>query len=81
MPDETNVKPVNEILAKLYGCTLKEASDKFGVGRIQGLRSRIMHNGEDLSIHQDLSRYVEALFFDLLMSCFGINDAHRSANV
>jgi hypothetical protein len=81
MPDETNVKPVNEILAKLYKCTLKEASDKFGIGRIQGLRSRILHNGEDLSIHQDLSKYVEAIFFDLLMACFGINDAHRSASV
>jgi hypothetical protein len=81
MPDETNVKPANEILAKLYGCTVKDASEKFGLGRIQGLRSRILHNGEDLSIHQDLSRYVEALFFDLLMACFGICDAHRSASI
>ncbi|HRI77464.1 MAG TPA: HEPN domain-containing protein, partial [Alphaproteobacteria bacterium] len=72
MPDGTNIKPLNQRLAGIYNLSLEEATKKFGMGRVQDLRSRILHNGEDLTIHQDLSRYMEALFFDILLSCLNI---------
>jgi hypothetical protein len=72
MPDSSDVKPLNELLAKAYDLPVTKVSAKLGIGRIQNLRSRILHDGEDLTIHQDLSRYMEAIFLDTLLSSLGL---------
>jgi hypothetical protein len=78
MPDTTNVKLVNEVLASSYGITTQDASKRFGVGKLQGLRSRILHKGEQLTIHGDLTNYVRALFTDLLLEVLGLPAQHRA---
>ena len=78
MPDTTNVKPVNEILALSHGTTTEDAAKRFGVGKLQGLRSRILHKGEQLAIHADLTNYVRALFTDILLEVLGLPAQHRA---
>jgi hypothetical protein len=81
MPDTTNIKPLNESLAKAYGISVQDASQKFGIGKIFGLRSRILHNGENLPIHQLLSAYMESLFADILLDHLGIQSERKSISV
>lgn len=78
MPDTTNVKPVNEILGASYAITTQDAARQFGVGKLQGLRSRILHNGEQLVIHGNLTNYVRALFTDVLLEVLGLPAQHRA---
>lgn len=66
MPDDTNVRPINEALSRIYGMSPEEVQQRFAVGRIQGLRSRIVHKGEDASVHGHLLAYLEGLYADLL---------------
>lgn len=72
MEDTTNIKPLNTSLARAYEITEQDAAKKFGVGKIFGLRSRILHNGEDLAIHSLLSDYLESLFVDVLFDHLGM---------
>jgi hypothetical protein len=66
MPNTTNIRPINESLARAYDVPLDKAVSRFGVGKIFGLRSRILHGGENLPIHGDLTAYMESLFSDVL---------------
>lgn len=66
MPNTTNIRPLNESLARAYDVPIDKAVSRFGVGKIYGLRSRILHGGENLPIHQDLTAYMEGLFSDVL---------------
>lgn len=63
----TNIRPLNERLAKIYGKTVEEASTCFGVGRIFNLRGLIVHEGKIVPIHQNLQKYMEALYIDIFL--------------
>jgi hypothetical protein len=63
---DTNVRPANEKLARAYGIGLKEAAHRFEIGRIQGFRSDMVHDGIIKPFHAQLRKYLEALFLDLL---------------
>ncbi len=65
MPD-SNVRPINEKLARIYNISYKKAVDRFKIGRIHGLRSDILHNGDRINIDNKLLPYLEAIFVDLL---------------
>lgn len=81
MPDTTNVKPLNEAIAKSYGISTSESSTKFGIGKIFGLRSRIIHNGEDLPIHQMLSEYLQCIYVDVLFELLGLKSQKRAIKI
>jgi hypothetical protein len=66
MSNRNNVRSINEVLARSYRLSYEEAKQKFAVGRLFGLRSRIVHQGEIRPIHADLSDYVAALYLDVL---------------
>lgn len=78
MPDTTNIRPANELLAASYGLSVQEASDRFMLGRLFGLRSRIIHNGEKIPMHQEILRLMEALFIDLLLATLGLDGVGKS---
>ena len=63
----TNITDLNSALATAYGTTRESASAEFGVGRIFGLRSQIVHNGIRKLISTDLTDYMECLYADLLV--------------
>jgi hypothetical protein len=68
MPDTTNVKPANELLARAYGITARKANDRFGLGRLQGFRSDILHGDSLPGVHADVLGYLRAIFTDLLLA-------------
>ena len=67
MPNTSNIRPINEVLSRVYKLSLKDTTERFRVGRLQGMRSRIVHNGELLHIHYLLIEYINALFSDILI--------------
>lgn len=81
MPDTTNVRPLNESLARAYNMTVQDTTSEFGVGKIFGLRSRILHNGEDLPIHQELSAYMEYLYADILFDHLGLPSERKALTI
>lgn len=72
MDERSNVRPLVELLAKAYALSYNEARAQFGIGRIFGFRSRIVHRGERLPINGLLQEYVEAVFRDVLFERLGL---------
>lgn len=81
MPDDTDVRPVVEMLATIYGKGYQDARDHFAVGRIQGLRSGIVHKGIIRGIHQQLTKYVQALVVDVLLHMTGQPTERRAEEI
>lgn len=81
MPDTTDIKPINESLSKIYELSLEETIDHFLVGRIFGLRCRILHKGQEIPIHQNLQDYLEALYVDLLFNKLDMPSEFRTQKV
>ena len=78
MLDTTNVHPLNEILSHAYNLSCKEARDRFKLGRLHGLRSRIVHGGQIIPIHAQLLEYIEALYVDILFEHLGLSCERRA---
>lgn len=81
MPDTTNIRPLVEMLGVIYEMPYATAVTHFRVGRIADLRSDIVHNGAVRSIHQQLHRYVQAIFVDVLFHLTGIPTERRTEAV
>jgi hypothetical protein len=79
MPDQTNIRPVNERLGAIYGMSHDRAAARFRVGPIFGLRGRIVHDGERPSIGQYLRAYLDDLFVDLLADAVGLPSEGRAS--
>jgi hypothetical protein len=81
MPDSTNIRPINEALSRAYGKTIDEITKTFGVGRIFGLRSRIVHDGDVLPIKFILEEYLQAIFADVLCDMLQIKPCYQAENI
>lgn len=81
MPDTTNIRPLIESLARAYGLSYQEAQHRFFIGRLFGLRGRIVHNGQIIPISQKLSRYMESLYADILFEHLGLPTEHQAEGV
>ncbi|MBD0325807.1 MAG: hypothetical protein ICV68_05215, partial [Pyrinomonadaceae bacterium] len=81
MPSTTNIRPLVESLSRAYGISHEEAQQKFSIGRLFGLRSRIVHEGQIISVHQNLTKYIEALYVDVLLEHLGLASEHRAEDV
>lgn len=67
MPDTTNIRPINKALASVYGISNHQSVEKYLIGRIFGLRSRIVHEGEKIPIDGRLLDYMGCVYIDLLL--------------
>lgn len=72
MPDTTSIKPLVDTLARAYGLSSEEAARRFMIGRVFGLRSRMVHQGELLSIHGNLIKYLQAVYVDILFEILNL---------
>ena len=77
MPDDTNIRPLEERLARIYGIDWSVARKRFQIGRIFGLRGAIVHGGSLLPVHDDLLAYLHALAGDLLLDVLALPSEHR----
>lgn len=78
MPDGTNIKPINDFLADVYGMSSAEAHHTFLVGKIFGLRGRILHKGELLPLTFVVEEYLYAIFIDVLLAILELPSEGRS---
>lgn len=78
MPDDTNIRPINEALARSYNLSLAEAAERFKIGRIFGLRSRVVHNGQVFVPSDLLLLYLEGLFWDISADLLGLQCEQRA---
>jgi hypothetical protein len=81
MPNTTDIRPLVESLSRSYGLSYVEARQRFSVGRLFGLRSRIVHDGQIVYAHQSLSKYIEALYVDLLFEHLGLSSERRAGAI
>jgi len=78
MPDDTNIGPLNEILASVYTLpSATEAKERFHTGLLYGLRSRIVHNGFLPAVDGRILRYCEYLHHDVLRQKLGLSAEKR----
>ena len=68
MPDTTDIKPLCNQLAIIYNIEKSKVQEYFSIGLIFGLRSKIVHNGLNIGIHDQLNQYLRAIFYDILLS-------------
>lgn len=81
MPDSTDIKPLVTRLASIYTIKPHEAKELFGIGRIFGLRSNIVHNGLIIGIHQKLIDYLKAIFNDILLDICSLPNNKRAKQI
>lgn len=72
MPDSTNIRKINESLARAYSIPYDEIVSRYCVGLIFGLRSRIVHDGDLIPIHYLIEEYTMAIFVDVLFDILNI---------
>lgn len=72
MPDQTNVRPLNELLAAAYGIPFADAAARFQAGRIQGLRGDMLHAGVTAHHFPLINSYTQALYIDALRHMLGL---------
>lgn len=78
MPDTTNIRPIKEALAAIYEIPRTEVERHFGVGRILGLRSRIVHSGYRPEVSASLLRLVAGIYLDMFCYVLGAESPRRS---
>ena len=81
MPDDTNIRPISETLARVYNISYAEARDRFLVGRLYGRRSRIVHEEDLTPVDAQVLIYLFAIFMDLLRAELGIQPSYRAGRV
>ena len=81
MPDTTDIRPINIALTRIYDLSRDDVTTRFKIGRIFGLRSDIVHNGQVRSIHQQLQRYIQAVYVDILFDLLGQASERRAEAV
>jgi hypothetical protein len=81
MPDTTNIRPINDALAKIYRLNIEEVEPRFQIGRIFGLRGKIIHQGEQLRFRLGLLEYLQAIYVDLLFDALNQVSENRMASV
>lgn len=64
MPNTSDIGPMKKKLKKIYE---KSKIENFHIGKLFGLRSKIVHDGFIFPIHMDISDYLKAVFVDLLI--------------
>lgn len=78
MSDRSNIRPLEEALARSYAIPLSEARARFHVGRLFGFRSEILHKGIIPPIPSTLTDYMRALYKDILWEKLAITSEHAA---
>lgn len=78
MPNE-DYRSALRRLAEIHARTMEEVKAAFPIGRLHGLRSRILHRGEVYPLDRRLSAFMDALCVDVMMHLLGIEKEPRTA--
>ena len=72
MPNTADIRPANQLLANAYGKTEQEIRSEVELGRLQGLRSNIVHKGLTSPLDPRLLNFAAAVYADLLEATLGL---------
>ncbi len=72
--DTTNVKSAEKLFESLHGTTREEVHSKLQIGRLQGLRSDIVHKGLTPDLDYRVLILLDALYVDAL--AYKLNVTH-----
>lgn len=72
MRQGTDIRPINERLATLYGLDYRAACTRFCVGRLFGLRAEIVHGGSRATVTSNIAFYLRCVFVDCLAQELGV---------
>lgn len=81
MPDTTDISSIKKKLSKIFEVEQKVIEDKFCIGRMFGLRSKIVHDGLVYSASSILMDHIHAIFTDLLIEECGLQPIFRSKSI
>ncbi|HEX5762813.1 MAG TPA: hypothetical protein VFY04_06800 [Solirubrobacterales bacterium] len=76
--DRKAVARIDRALSAAYEISREQVSSQFGIGRIFGLRSKIVHHGLKVHVPGPLLNYVAGIYVDLLVSLLGFQLAGRA---
>ena len=65
-------KLLRDALGAIYGVDSSAATERFDMGRVDGLRSLIVHQGQRVEISPLLLRYLNAVYLDVLAHTLGV---------
>ena len=72
-------KLLRDALGAIYGVDSSAATERFDMGRVYGLRSLIVHQGQRVEISPLLLRYLNAVYLDVLAHTLGVASGQRAA--
>lgn len=78
MPNDTDIHPIREALGSVYQIPAREIDERFRVGRLVGLRSKIVHDGVRPEIKGELLALVTGIYLDVLAVMVGAESANRA---
>ena len=76
-----DLRPIVQGLARAYALSPSEAGDRFAVGRLFGLRGRILHQGAQPAIDGTLLKFMEGIYGDVVLEMFGLASLRRAEEV
>jgi len=66
MENDSNIRPLVEIISKGYDLPYDATKQKFSLGKLKGLRSKIVHEGLNAKTEFHLNNVMDFLFLDAL---------------
>lgn len=81
MPNESNVRPALQRLADIYEIDFADARETFPLGRLQGIRSNIVHDGRTPALARVVNDFVAAVYRDLAKDQLGLATGRHAEQV
>jgi len=78
MDNSSNIAPIKDLLATIYGISESEVSEQFGIGRIYGLRNEIVHNGHLIEFELSFIYYLNHLVEDCFIHVLGLTPEFKT---
>lgn len=67
----TNITPIIDVLSSAYEVTNDQIRNRFGIGKCNGLRGDIVHNGKSPKLKQELLNFLDFILIDCLNEKIG----------
>lgn len=81
MPNTTDIAALNKTLERAYNMNSDQIVRDFKIGKLFGLRAKIVHEGKMIPIHGQLLKYLEAIYVDILFDKLDIPNERRAEKI
>ena len=81
LPRGKKLNHLKAVLAGVYDTTVSEVGARFHLGRLAGLRDRIVHHGALRHVDPIILEFLGALYLDVLLALLALPEEHRAARL